>query len=394
MITRVVWLISRYSHLNWALADQAMVSGANFMTGLLLARYLGLEEFGRFTLAWMVVLFVNNLQGALVVSPMMSIGPQQRPDEEPAYYGAVAVQQFLVGVATFLTVWGGVEISAALFPEWNISGLALPLTCAALGGQLQEYLRRYFFVRQRAVVAFGIDALRYMGQLAVLFWLFQTARMDSTGALWTIAALAFLSVLVFGSTAVGGHGWDRDAFRAIVRRHWHFSKWLTGSALIQWATGNLFVVAAGALLGAWAVGALKAAQNLTGVAHILFLGLENIVPARAARLFRNNGKQALRGYLWRVIIYGELVTGGIAGVMFVAPEFWLALVFGDEYRGYGYLLQWCAIINLMVFLGFPLRAGFAPACGRSSRQKRFFTRFCALCCSASLRPIHWSRHWG
>lgn len=85
MITRVVWLISRYSHLNWALADQATVSGANFITGILLARYLGLEEFGRFTLAWMVVLFVNSLQNAVVVAPMMNIGPQQSPVKNLQY---------------------------------------------------------------------------------------------------------------------------------------------------------------------------------------------------------------------------------------------------------------------------------------------------------------------
>ena len=32
--------------INWALADQAMLSGINFLTGILLARYLGITEFG------------------------------------------------------------------------------------------------------------------------------------------------------------------------------------------------------------------------------------------------------------------------------------------------------------------------------------------------------------
>jgi len=31
-----------------------MVSGVNFLTGILLARYLGIEEFGRFALVWSV----------------------------------------------------------------------------------------------------------------------------------------------------------------------------------------------------------------------------------------------------------------------------------------------------------------------------------------------------
>ena len=97
MMQRAARLLVRYSHINWALADQTMVSGVNFLTGILLARYLGLEEFGRFTLAWMAVLFVNSLQSGLIVQPMMSIGPKQAEDETSAYYGAVVAQQLAAG---------------------------------------------------------------------------------------------------------------------------------------------------------------------------------------------------------------------------------------------------------------------------------------------------------
>ncbi len=83
MIQAAVRLLGRYSHINWALADQAMVSGVNFLTGILLARYLGIEAFGQFMLAWMLVLLVNTLQYALVIAPMMSIGPKQPEAETP-----------------------------------------------------------------------------------------------------------------------------------------------------------------------------------------------------------------------------------------------------------------------------------------------------------------------
>ncbi len=63
LIQSTVQFLTRYRHVNWALADQVMVSGVNFLTGILLARGLGIEEFGRFTLAWMVVLFVAGMIG-------------------------------------------------------------------------------------------------------------------------------------------------------------------------------------------------------------------------------------------------------------------------------------------------------------------------------------------
>ncbi len=349
-------LLARYSHLNWALADQCMVSGINFLTAIMLARYLGLEEFGRFTLAWMVVMFVISLQGALIVSPMMSIGPKQAPGDEPAYYGAVAVQQIVFGAAVFAFVWGGATGVAALFPHWRVDGLALPLACAALAFQYHDLLRRYFFTRERGGYAFGADALRYLGQVAVLFWLFETRPMDITATLWVIAALATLASLIF-LPAVGRMAWRTEVARAVIVRHWHFGKWLLGTVVMRLTSSHFFLIVAGVMLGASAVGALYAARNLMGVTHILFQGLGNVMPIRAARLFQSGGPRALKAYVLRVMIYGEAATGAFAVVMFATPEFWLGLAFGDEYVGFGILLRWWAIIYMLIFLFQPLAAG-------------------------------------
>ena len=47
MIAAGLQLVRRLGPINWALADQVVVSGGNFLTTLLLARSLGVEEFGR-----------------------------------------------------------------------------------------------------------------------------------------------------------------------------------------------------------------------------------------------------------------------------------------------------------------------------------------------------------
>ncbi len=50
-------------------------------------------------------------------------------------------------------------MSGVFFPEWRVEGLALPLACIAVAYQLQDFLRRYFFTRNRGVTAFGNDAV-------------------------------------------------------------------------------------------------------------------------------------------------------------------------------------------------------------------------------------------
>ena len=292
----------------------------------------------------------------VVVNVGWLAGPKQAEDDAPAYYGVAILQQLVLGISTFAMVWIGVALSDLVFPEWQVAGLALPLACAAVAFQFQDFLRRCFFTRGRGMIAFTNDAARYLGQLAVLVWLFQVIPMDSAKVLWVIATAAAIATL-YGTFLFETIEWRPDIFRAITSRHWNFSKWMTASALMQWATGNLFIIAAGALFGVTAVGALKAAQNLMGLTHILFHGLENVIPVQAALYYQLGGKKALVTYLRRVALLGGFATGAVAVIAAAAPEFWLALVYGEQYTGFGYILRWYAVIYLAIFIGLPLRSG-------------------------------------
>ena len=161
-------LFSRYNHINWTLADQTLVSGVNFLTSILLARYLGIEEFGRFTLVWMAVLFVISIQHAAINSPMMSIGPKQSKAEGSTYYGAIFIQQIIFSCTISLLLYIVVSLSGMAFSDLQVSGLALPLAITSFVCQSQEFLRRIFFTRGNIKRAFLIDAIRYLGQIVIL----------------------------------------------------------------------------------------------------------------------------------------------------------------------------------------------------------------------------------
>jgi len=358
MIQLVTKLWARYNHINLALIDQMIVSGVNFITSILLARYLGIEEFGKYTLVWIVVAFALAIQHAAINSAMMSIGPKQREEDRPAYYGGLVLQLLIFACAVSLLVLIGFLWIDRFFPEWHVGGLGFPLAVAIFAVLLQDFFRRYFFTREQLVRAFVNDAIRYLGQITILIALFVSFQvpMDTAGVLWVIATMA-LAATLYGIFCVEGIKVSLPALANVTRRHWGFSKWYTASGIMQWATGNLFIVVSGALLGTVAVGALKAAQSLMGVVHIINMGLENVVLVRAAKYFHQGGKKVLSNYLKQVALFGGAVTIAISLVAAVMPEFWLSLVFGQEYRGYGFLLQWYAGIYIVVFLGFPLRNG-------------------------------------
>ena len=332
-----------------------MVSAVNFLTGVLLARSLGIAQFGVFQVIWMAILLLGNLQLAMIVQPLMSIAPKKSEAEMPPYLGAALFQQLLFAGASAALLFAGAHFFGALASGWQARSLATPLAAATFAVQTQDFLRRYFFTRGRPAVAFANDGISYLGQLAVLAGLFFAGAMSMASAVWVIAGSSAAAVFV-GFAAMERLAWDRTVARSVGWQHFHFSKWLAGSALIQAGAVYSFVVTAAWTLGAAAAGAMKAAQNLVGVLHVLFMGLENVVPVEASRKLRHGGRASISAYLLKISWVGGLASGSFALVVAARPDLWLRLIYGTDYAAYGQVLRWYAAIYVVAFFGTPLRA--------------------------------------
>ncbi len=357
MISRITGLARRYSHFNLVLVDQAMVSGSNFLIGILLARQLGLEAFGWFTLAWIVVLFIQSLQQAVIISPMMTFGGGAERAEHPTYFGAVFRHQaWFFLISTTLTL-----VSLSTW-EFLIGGMGYPaifaLTFLVGASQWQEFLRRYHFTLRQTWSAFAADAFRYLSQLLVLLLigLALAETMNVALALW-IKALASLGGGLVALARIRRSDWSTPVYRTVTRQHWRFGRWLAGSTLMRWGSSNVFVLAAAALLGPAAVGGIRAAETLMGVTHIFFQAMENTVPPRAARIFKDSGPEALNRVVRNLCLAGGLLTAALAIALSLAPEFWLGRIFGAEYADYAHLVKWFGLIYVFMCLNMVLRIG-------------------------------------
>ena len=339
-----------------ALGDQALVSGANFVTNLMLARAMHVREYGVFALAWMAVLFVNSFQWALVVSPMMSVGPKQEDEKRATYYGAVAVQELAYALLGGAGVFLALHVHLKRYPSWNFTELAWPLAFATFAYLLQDFVRRYFFSTRRSKLGLLTDFVSYVTQVPILFWMLRRPGTSTAAVLWVIGLTSFAGFIA---------GWiffepvrlDRVELKEVALRHWRISRWMVPSAFMQWSTGSLFTLAATVYYGPAAAAVLRCVQNINGISHIWFLGLENVVPAEAARRMHRGGVDAAFGYIKSIALRWGLVTFGFLFIVSVAPDFWLGLVYGNRYVGYGRILQLNAASYLLAFFSGPMRAG-------------------------------------
>lgn len=344
------------SRLNLTLADQSLVSATNFLIGVILARYLGVEAFGIFTLLWMIVLFVQSLQMALIISPMMTIGPILKELDQANYYRALSTHQIIFSTLTACLLFLSLLILNFTYKDWNLIDYALPLSITLFLSQNQDFIRRVLFIKGRTLSAFALDLLAYGFRLVILLYIFQAGYLSIINTFWAISLSLFISILL-GINHLYKPTTDLLVIKDAYSRNWNTSKWLLGSALMQWTSGNYFIISAGVILGPISVGILRAIGNLIGITNIIFLGLENIIPAAASKVLRVSGVLNFRLYLTNILIFGGLAMLGILFGLTLFAEQLIGLLYGTEYSGNQYILIWYCISTMIQFINLPLVFG-------------------------------------
>lgn len=348
----------RHAQVNWTFADQAVVSAANFLTSLIVARLLGVESFGTFSIVWLVLLFVQSLQIALILTPMLSIGPKTLADAAVDYYASVQPLQIGFAIVSGLISAGALCLAGPMLGIGESGpGLAFPLALAVVATQMHEFFRRYCFARSLSSKALHIDLVRYGFQFAAMLYIFNRGQGSVQNTLLAISASAVLGLVVLARD-FPALSWQRSHIFKTLVRHWNMSKWLVSSALLQWTSGNFFALAAGAMLGPAAVGAMRAAQNLMGVTHVFFQALDNWAPVRTARIHTENGLLAMRRFTRRMLLFTGVATILAVLVLALPARLWLSLLYGPDYGQYGWLVMLYGLSYFFMALHAPYRYTF------------------------------------
>lgn len=344
-------MFSKEGKTSWAFLDQALVSGTNFLSNILLAKYLGIEEFGVYVIIVLGMLLFTLIFQSLVTVPMMNITPKVSLKNE--YLKVVKIQSVGFSLLLSLLAFLMINLSWIFNKNWDLSDYSLLITLLIFVTLNQDFVRRYFYVKETPKLSFFSDVLRnslFLGGTTALF-LFYDITLRKTLLILTVANL--LGIIPF-YTIYRNLKVNLENFKVHFFRNWMFSKWLLASSIIQWVSDNTFMLGAGAFLGATAVGAQKAAQSLFGITHIFFHALDNIVPLKIATYIKNNDRTSIVKYIVRLIFIGLLVVGVFTVLFLVFKNTLFETIFNKDYLPYNYLLYYIAIFYISLALTNPI----------------------------------------
>lgn len=335
-------------------SDQAIVSGFSFLSSVILARYLGIQGFGIYSIGWLGVMIASSINQPLIITPMQTLSNKRSAEDRSVYLQALIFKQLLFAAAMAILAFAAVQFMSLVLHDWKVASIRFAFPLAVFAYLLQDFFRRYFFVMDKPEKAILIDFIAYGGVVISAFMVHFFHSMDAQFVL-LLTAIFFLYAALTALLALPGLVFNWNHIKAVILEHWDFSKWLTATAVLQWFSGNLFIIAAGAILGPVAVGATRMAQNIVGITHVLFLAMENIIPARASAHMRKEGPEGMLRYLTKFTWQMGAITVSILTLISVFSYKIINTCYGQEFVGYQHILIGFCMLYVIVFLGYPFR---------------------------------------
>ncbi len=260
----------------WGLADQALSSLTNFTLGVLIARTVGVEEFGAFSLAFLAYTLVMSVCRAYPMEPL-TIRYSEAPDDAFRAGAAAAVGSVLaVGLASSLVL-----LLIGLVVKGGAGEAFLALAITMPGLLVQDAWRSMFFAWRKGRSAFANDLV----WTVVMFPLLAVVIASGDRSV-------FWPTFVWGASATvaASFGWWQSRIRPNPRRarawwHEHIDlgpRFIT-EVLARAAGGILSSYGIGVVAGLTTLGIIRAAQLVVGPVQIFFLGIGLIAVPEGVR---------------------------------------------------------------------------------------------------------------
>lgn len=331
-----------------AIADQAIVSAANFLAGFLLARFMSLSDYGAYTLAFAIMLTLLGLQLALMAEPMVVFGAPMDNEAFKAYFSSLIFLQLFLG----LFFAAGVAAAAMAMRVINVSpplvDALLALSPALFFIQYREFLRRALFTRMQAASVFHMDLVYACGFITSIF------ALQYLGSLSTPATILAMGGAAFASTALALYLMrDYIVFRSfhlkeVIRRNWAYGRWQMAISFSHFAYSQIEIFILAGFAGLAASGGMGATRNIVAPLQVLMFALGNIAAPRAAILFAKHGRAAMDRFLIKAGAILFTPCAIYCAIVLAVPHFLLSLFYQDKYADLTLTLRLWALVYLVI----------------------------------------------
>jgi O-antigen/teichoic acid export membrane protein len=342
----------------FAIVDQGLISGSNFLIGILLARWLIPAEYGAFSFAFSVFLLLSYVYQSLLSEPQAVFSGSAYRQCLRGYLKALLSIQLVVTVFGVVLLGGS---AAVVYAMGKADGLPGALAGVALASPciLFFWLLRRSFYMNLAPARAAVGALIYFVLVTGgLFVVYKKALISPFSAylLMAIGALGTgLFLLSQVKKALPPDTCEPPTAAQAWHKHWEYGRWALAVSVVTWIPYYMYYPLVTAFSGLARAGQLRALMNLSLPMEQSYTALSILFLPYAARVCREKGVSSSGPLVRRITLL--FVAGAVAYWAVLIPFKGLAfhILYGGKYMEVVPLLPYVALGSTL------WSAAFGPA---------------------------------
>jgi O-antigen/teichoic acid export membrane protein len=339
------------------LADQAVSSGSNFLTGVIIGRALSKEDFGLYLLGFSIILFVITVQNSVILSPYTVYSPRFADQEKLRYNGSALIHQLVFSwIAMISLVLVGILLSSGLGPL-GLSTIVLILAQVISLILLREYIRQLCFANLRMTTALILDSFAGTIQVLGLLLLSQTGMLTIGRVYWILGVACGIPAISL--IVLSWKNFTLSMPRAIsdFSHNWSLGKWNLASAISSTASAELYPWFLAGFYDTAVTGGLAACRGLIFMTNPFLMGMTNYLGSKTAHAFAQGGRRGVNQIVLEssIVIFVPMAFF-LMIVLFVGSKL-LVFIYGSKYVGYGQVVSLFALSQLIASIAIPISCG-------------------------------------
>jgi len=275
-----------------AVLDYGLISGSNFVLGVLLARWLEPREYGAYALVFSFFILVGFLYQSLLLEPLSVFSGTLFHNNLRGYLKTSLTIHWTLSLLMCLILGAGAA-ATALFGHSSLLAISLAGMTIATPFILAHGLgRRSFYLKlSPGPAAFG-SVFYCVMVIGGVFLVFRMGWLSSFTAFLVMAAAALVSgiVMVFQLNAALDPAAGRPGLGDTWRKHWEYGRWALATCVVGWIPNYIYIPLISSFHGMAAAGELRALMNLAAPVLQTYAALSMLFLPYAARVQSETGR--------------------------------------------------------------------------------------------------------
>ena len=292
-----------------AIVDYGLISGSNFLLGVLLARWLSPDHYGAYALAFSIYVLVAFLYQALLLEPLSVFSGTTYRENIRGYLLTATWLHWAISLVVGLLL-GATGVVALVW--WHSSVLAVTfagLTIATPFILIHAMARRSFYLKTSPGPAAFASLFYCLLVTGGVFVAYRQGWLSSFTAylLMGLAALVSSVIMLFQLNAKLEPATSHPILREVWAKHWEYGKWALLTCVVGWIPNYVYIPLVSAFSGVASGGELRALMNFSAPLLQTFAALSMLFLPYAARVQNTEGREGVSGLTWKL---GLLFLGG------------------------------------------------------------------------------------